>query len=137
MRPPFSLGEIRTVIELARLYGPHGESQIKIDYDGEQLCIKVDLNDESLLGKDYLQLIFENVVEFHVAAVPGVYTLNFEHTGKICEQYELGDVVECTQSEAADAWSSHFGWKIRHFGVLFTSENKSIIAFARDCRLES
>ena len=137
MNPSFRMRGSETAIELERLYGPHGESQIQVEYRGGNLCVRVDLDEENPLGKDHLQLVFVGTVEFHIAAIPGVNTLNFEYDGDPNCGDSLGDVWECPVSEAADAWSNHFGRKIRHFGVVFTSANKSLVAFAEECRLES
>ena len=137
MKRPFYCSKGRTAIELTPVIGPHGESRVTFRYDGSRLRVEIRLDEENPSGKRHVELIFDGTVNLHIAAVPGVDILNLEGKGESAEAYRIGDVIESTESDAADAWSAHFGRTIRHFHVYFPNENERLDVFAEGCRLES
>lgn len=123
-----------TAIELDQLLPPEGESDVVFGYDGSQLRVIVKYEAESGISMTKsITLVFNGVVLMHLSSVPGVELLNVQYKGK----HAIGNVVEYTTSEAADAWSAHFGWAIRHFHVFFPNENKRLDVFAKGCGTES
>lgn len=123
-----------TVIDMSRQLPMEGETGVSFRLDGSELRAIVEYESESSPSLTRsLTIVFDGVVLMHLGSVPGVELLNLQYEGKP----DLGNVVEYTVSEAADAWSTHFGWKIRHFHVYFPNQNKRFDVFAKGCRTES
>jgi hypothetical protein len=122
-----------TVIDICRLLPPEGEADVSFEYDGFQLRVVVGYEDESdasLIRR--VAILFDGVALMHVSSVPGVELLEVQYTGK----HDIRNVVEYTNSEAANAWSAHFGWAIRHFHVYFANQNNRLDVFAKKCGVE-
>ena len=123
-----------TIIDMYRLLPPNGEDAVSFQYDGSQLRVKIDYEDESNPSMSRrLVVVFEGVVLMNVSSVPGIELLSVQCAG----DYPLRNIVEYTKSEAADAWSAHFGWAIHHFDVYFPNVNERFVVFARRCGIES
>lgn len=123
-----------TIIDMYELLPTEGESIVSFEYKGSQLRLNIEYDDESdaSIPRSVI-VVFCGVVFLNVSSVPGIDMLDVQYAGK----HAVRNVVEYTASEAADAWSAHFGWAIRHFHVYFPNENKRCGVFATGCCSES
>lgn len=122
-----------TIIDLNRLLPADGETGVLFSCDGTQLRVTVEYESESDSSTTQnIVIVFDGVALMYFSSVPGVEMLNVEYKGNA-----IGKVVEYTSSEAADAWSAHFGWAIRHFHVYFLNENERLDVFSKGCSIES
>jgi hypothetical protein len=97
-----------------RIRMENGDLLVTIVYDGPE-------------GARERTLLFSFVCSFSMEA--------FSSTAMLCEQDATvlnGAVVEHPDSEAAIAWSKHFGrWRVvRHYSIAFLSENLLLVILA-------
>ena len=120
----------KTVIQLLELLPADGESGVSYQREGSSLTVKVFFDGEGE-KQEFVSILFTGVAMTHIASVPGVENFGVECTG----EHEIGNVIEYTSSEAADAWSTHLGRSIRHFHLYFLEENQRCDVFATDCKV--
>lgn len=122
-----------TIVDMYHLLPPEGETGVSFEYEGSQVRVRIGYEDESDTSIcRSLVIVFDGVVLLNMSSVPGIEMLDVQYVGK----HAIRNVVEYTTSEAAAAWSAHFGWTIRHFHVYFPNENKRFEVFAKACGTE-
>lgn len=111
----------------------YGETSLEVSQHGGEWRIRVfyDSADQTaLVARD---ICFFGVYCFHHAALPGVHLL---HTGLQGLRDNHDKLLEFPMSEAASAWSQHFGYrKIRHYWIHFAAGNCDFEVFADGVRL--
>lgn len=128
----FKAGFGTSKLDLYDWLPPYGENSVSLFNEGLMLSLSINYDGEnSILSR---KLIFEGVCNFYQASFPGLYTLNISHVDdKVCL---AGAVIEYENSEAARFWSQHLnGRDIKHFRVIFLSENVQFEIFASQVKL--
>lgn len=121
------------VIDLNSLLPPEGENEVSFECDKSRLRITVKYDNDSNITVDKnIKIVFDGVVQMHYSTVPGVELFNVQYKANA-----VGKVIEYKYSEAASAWSAHFGWAVRHYHVYFLNTNKRIDVFSTECSIES
>lgn len=101
-----------------------GNLSVWVEYDGKQ-------------GPEKKELLFTGVSSFYASALPGPMFLNFTYPEK--STTPMGSLTEFPDSEAAAAWTRHFGdGRVkRHYRIAFLAENSILIVFAEDVTVKS
>jgi hypothetical protein len=126
----------RSVLRLYDWLPSYGEHRIRCRFDNMQLFIDVFYDSADKSTEQCQTIVFTSVCDFRVSCCPGVELGAIEYVDP--EKLTLtGDLVEYEESEAAEAWSQHFGdKKIRHFDVFFLSDNSHVEVFAESWELQ-
>ena len=114
--------------EMTCLFAPSLEVIVKIEYD---------VTNENQ-GPNYRELRFDNVCDFHHTSFPGLSRLDIDYSSDARTPL-TGTLIEYPDSEVAIAWSRHFGGikHIKHYKIIFLSENISLEIFAENVNLSS
>lgn len=107
----------------------YGETGVSIRSEGLTWIVDVAYDDPSGEGSLRRELRFEGVCCFHAASFPGVPMLAIEFEA----EPGFGSLLEYPESEAAMAWTAHFGKTstVREYRLGFLSENRMIHVFAK------
>ncbi len=127
-------GSPRIVTDLYDWLPSYGENAIVLHAKGGDLSLVVEF-DGSDGNEKKREIFFKGTAAFMRAAVPGVQLLDISYPEK--EPLALSALVEYQESEAALAWTRHFGDGriIKHFSAAFLSENTLVEIFAGECVL--
>jgi hypothetical protein len=106
----------------------YGENAVKILTEETDLIVTVVYDSGS--DERERELRFTSVCSFYSQVFPGPSMLNFE--GGEMELILQGALIEYPDSDAAAAWSRHFGNSrtVRHYSIVFHAENLQLIVFA-------
>lgn len=112
----------------------YGENRVELRTESLSLIITVEYEEENLTRKKK-ELLFSGTCAFYRASFPGPYLLNIAHNDKGATH--LGSLVQYLESDAALAWTRHFGDGriVKHYRVAFLSENVLLEIFANDVQL--
>jgi hypothetical protein len=116
------------IFDLYDLMPGYGESSVELLYSNRQLTLIIGYDFEDQ-GTKITKIHFEDCVGFEFVSFPGVTMYNNQRD----KDLNLGSLIEFRQSDYADLWDSHFKYKmkrIRHFGIIFLSENNQLNVFA-------
>lgn len=134
MSVPMQATDPTVIIDLVSLLAPHWEDGVSLRHMNNgalELTIILDANSTESGSKE-VSIVFRSPVMHYFASVPGPDNLNV--SVKMGDGKEiLGNVLEFQKSDAADAWSKHFGWKLRHFHAYFFNENMRLDVIAESC----
>lgn len=108
----------------------HGENTVEIHTQGGDLSVLIPYDGEQ--GELKKELLFKQAFAFYKSAFPGVSCLDLQSA--LRDEVPMGSLVEYPDSEAARAWSQHFGGKfnVKHYRIAFLSENILLVVFATD-----
>lgn len=108
----------------------HGENTVEIHTQSGDLSVLIPYDSEQ--GELKKELQFKQTFAFYKSAFPGVSCLDLQSS--IRDDVSMGSLVEYPDSEAARAWTQHFGgrFNIKHYRIVFMSENISLVVFATD-----
>ena len=112
----------------------YGENTVKIATEGTELVVAVTYDrDAEVRGRVFR---FTSVCSFYWQAFPGPSLLDVE--GGDAALLLRGVLVEYPDSEAAMAWSRHFGnsREVRHYSILFSAENRLLVVLAGEVSLK-
>ncbi|MBU9310192.1 hypothetical protein [Burkholderia multivorans] len=106
----------------------YGENAVRIRTEATDLIATVVYDSGS--GEREHELRFTSVCSFYSQVFPGPSMLNFE--GGQMELILQGALIEYQDSDAAVAWSRHFGNSrtVRHYSIVFHAENLQLVVFA-------
>ena len=106
----------------------HGENTVEFRTQSGDLSVLIPYDSEQ--GELKKELLFRQAFAFYKSAFPGINCLNFRSS--FPDEVSPGSLVEYPNSEAARAWSQHFGGKfnIKHYRIAFMSENIFLVVFA-------
>ena len=106
----------------------HGESAVKVRTEGTELIVTVTYDGDA--GACERELRFSSVCSFYSQVFPGLSMLEVD--GIEAASLLRGVLVEYLDSEAAMAWSQHFGSSrtIRHYSIVFLAENLLLVVLA-------
>jgi hypothetical protein len=111
---------------------PYGESAVSLATEGGDLIISIsyDAEDGSVLQRN---MRFQEAHSFFKASFPGPYLLSIKKE-PIVKGENLGALFEYPNSDGARAWMSHFndGRIVKHFGIVFLSENIAVEVFSKN-----
>lgn len=112
----------------------YGENGVELHTQGADLSVIIPYDGEC--GELKKELFFKHAVAFFKASLPGPGMLNMQCSVK--GTGSIGSLNECPDSEAAKAWREHFQgqFDIKHYSMLFLSENVSLVVFAEDVVLK-
>jgi hypothetical protein len=107
----------------------HGENTVEIYTENGDLCVLIPYDGEQDELKK--ELLFKHAVAFYKSAFPGAIDGCIDFQGAVCD-VSLSSLVEFPDSEAARAWSQHFGgqYNIKHYMIAFLSGNILLVVFA-------
>lgn len=125
--------EIGRCIEVLNPYDwlpGHGENGVALCTHGADLSVVIPYDGEC--GELKKELLFKHAVAFYKAAFPGPSMLNMQCSVK--GTASMSSLTEYPDSEAARAWREHFQglFNIKHYSMLFLSENVALVVFATD-----
>jgi hypothetical protein len=108
----------------------HGENTVEIHTQRGDLSVLIPYDSEQ--GELKKELLFRQTFAFYKSAFPGVSCLDFRSS--IRDDVSMGSLVEYPDSEAARAWTHHFGgrFSVKHYRIVFMSENILLVVFATD-----
>lgn len=111
----------------------HGENAVKIRTEGTDLIATVVYDCDA--GIRERELRFTSVCSFCSQVFPGPSMLEVE--GGQVALLLRGLLVEYPDSEAAMAWSKHFGEPriVRHYSIVFLAENLLLVVLAGNALL--
>lgn len=111
----------------------HGENAVEIRTQRGDLSVLIPYDGEQ--GELKKELMFKQAFAFYKSAFPGVSCLDLQSS--LRDEVPIGSLVEYPDSEAARAWSQHFGGKfdVKHYRIAFLSENILLVVFATDFTL--
>jgi hypothetical protein len=111
----------------------HGENAVKVRTEGTELIVTVMYDCDA--GVCERELRFSSVCSFYSQVFPGPSMLEVE--GVEAALLLRGVLVEYPASEAAMAWSQHFGSArvIRHYSIVFLAENLLLVVLASSVAL--
>jgi hypothetical protein len=106
----------------------HGENTVEIRTQSGDLSVLIPYDSEQ--GELKKELLFRQAFAFYKSAFPGVSCLNLQTS--VRDEVAVGSLVEYPDSEAARAWSQHFGgrFNVKHYRIAFMSENILLVVFA-------
>lgn len=112
----------------------HGENTVEIYTKDGDLSVLIPYDSEQ--GEIKKELLFRQAFAFYKSAFPGVSCLDLQSSFR--DDVSMGSLVEYPDSEAARAWSQHFGGKfnVKHYRIAFLSENILLVVFATDVILK-
>jgi hypothetical protein len=113
----------------------HGENSIVLILKGADLELVIKYDAKSCMTSEKI-IGFKDVCACYKTDFPGPHMLAIEYNEK--SQVQLGSLVEYPSSEAAAQWSAHYKnmRKIRHFEIIFLSENIRIMVFSVDVAIQ-
>lgn len=108
----------------------HGENAVEIHTQSGDLSVLIPYDGEQ--GELKKELLFRQAFAFYKSAFPGVSCLDLQSS--LRDEVSMGSLVEYPDSEAARAWSQHFGgrFNVKHYRIAFLSENILLVVFATD-----
>lgn len=108
----------------------HGENTVEIHTQNGDLSVLIPYDSEQ--GELKKELLFKQAFAFYKSAFPGVSCLDLQSSFR--DDVSIGSLVEYPDSEAARAWSKHFGgrFNVKHYRIAFMSENILLVVFATD-----
>ncbi len=111
----------------------HGENGVELRTQGTDLSVIISYDGE--FGELKRELLFKHSVAFYKTSFPGPDMLNMRCS--VAGTGSLGSLNECPDSEASKFWQEHFRgqFDIKHYSMLFLSENVAIVVFAEDFAL--
>jgi inactivated superfamily I helicase len=117
-----------TVLDIYKWLPDYGENAISVTLESSNLIINILHDSVNESNEDGLAINFSNTCSFFFSSFPGIDTTCINYV----KYQELGNLVEFQDSDAANKWSSQLNFldKIRHYQILFLSENKRIDVFA-------
>ena len=106
----------------------HGENAVKIRTEGTELIVAVMYDCDA--GTCERELRFGSVCSFYSQIFPGPSMLEIE--GVEAAMILRGVLIEYPASEAAMAWSQHFGSSstIQQYSIVFLAENLLLVVLA-------
>jgi hypothetical protein len=109
----------------------HGENSVVLVLKGADLELIIKYDAKNCIESEKI-IVFKNVCACYKTDFPGPHMLDIEYNEK--SQVQLGSLVEYPSSEVATQWSMHYKntRKIRHFEIIFLSENIRVIVFSVD-----
>lgn len=112
----------------------HGENAVEIHTQNGDLSVLISYDGEH--GELKKELLFKQAFAFYKSAFPGVSFLDLQSSHR--DEVPMGSLVEHPDSEAARAWSQHFGgrFNVKHYRIAFLSENILLVVFATDFTLK-
>jgi hypothetical protein len=117
----------------------YGENSVSIESRGLEVIVKIeyDAANENQ-GPNYRELRFDKVCDFHHTSFPGLSRLDIDYSSDARTPL-TGTLIEYPDSEVAIAWSRHFGGikHIKHYKIIFLSENISLEIFAENVNLST
>lgn len=123
-------------LEVLNLYDwlpPYGESGVRYWSDRMDWIVEIeyDADDIASEGVKRRELRFQGVCAFYKQSFPGPFLLRINH-GEGGVAPELGSLIEYPESDAAVAWTRHFGARrlIKHYRIIFLAENTLVEVFA-------
>jgi hypothetical protein len=126
-------GPPTVVLNLYDWLPAYGESRITIRSHGLEWVVGIVYDDPSSSGLLMRELVFHRVCCFYEQSFPGPRLLCVDPN----QGEHLGSLVEYPESEAALAWSQHWGGSrvVRHYSLVLLSENLAIEVFATEFAL--
>jgi hypothetical protein len=112
----------------------YGENSVEPIFQNGSLDLKI--NFDTVDGAAGFKIFhFEHTVGYHVTSCPGVHIPNLIYETSSSQKFY--GLVEFLDSDMAAAWNIHFQnrFKVRHFQIIFLSENLMVTIFAEDCDL--
>ncbi|MFC0399339.1 hypothetical protein [Paraburkholderia rhizosphaerae] len=113
----------------------YGESDVTFRTEGGDLVVTVAYDGEN--GLCERELCFTSVCSFYVQSFPGPSMVDLRD-GEAASILR-GALVEYPDSEAAIAWTQHYGGSrvVRHYGIVFLAENRLLVALAEGAVLRN
>ncbi|MBG0670578.1 hypothetical protein I4P15_19220 [Enterobacter roggenkampii] len=113
----------------------YGENSVSIESRDLEFIVKIANENQ---GPNYRELRFDKVCDFHHTSFPGLSRLDIDYSSDARTPL-TGTLIEYPDSEVAIAWSRHFGGirHIKHYKIIFLSENISLEIFAENVILSS
>jgi hypothetical protein len=110
----------------------HGENTVEIHTQNGDLSVLIPYDSEQ--GELKKELLFKQAFAFYKSSFPGVEDGCLDFQSSVRDDVSLGSLVEYPDSEAARAWSQHFGgrFNVKHYRIAFLSENILLVVFATD-----
>lgn len=131
-------GPAITVFALHDWLPPHGESRVELRSSGADLVLTifyyaVEGDEPTPVSRE---LRFVSTCAYYRASFPGPALLRIDRDIRNYPE-DLGSLVEYPESAAAEAWTQYFGGRrrVRHFRVLFLSENLTVEVVAEGVEL--
>lgn len=111
----------------------YGENGVDVRTKGADLAVVIAYDGDD--GEFKKELVFKHAVAFYMTTFPGPDILNMQCSVK--GTGSMGSLNECPDSEAAKAWREHFQgqFDIKHYTMLFLSENVALVVFAESFAL--
>ena len=111
----------------------HGENGVRLRTHRNDLLVTIPYDGEH--GELEKELLFRHAVAFYRTTSPGPSLLNLHCS--VRSDGPMGALVECPDSEAAQAWTQHFDglFNIKHYSIAFLAENVALVVFAEDVTL--
>jgi len=133
------LKQEKEVVDLYEWLPEYGENSVSFHSHGKNviLTVEYDIDDSSLGEYARRNIIFESVCSFEVSTFPGIVIStdsDVDYDQPEDDRLSLGSLREYTDSKVADMWTQHFKnqYIVRHFQILFLSENKRFEMFAKE-----
>ena len=127
--------KIKQVIDLYEWLPPRGELLTRFRFEDGDLHVEASYEDDADDSVKSKAIVFTSVCWFLVSSFPGLglVAIQYDNSGS-----ELGRLEEYEESEAARAWTEHFGSlrQVRHYKLFFLNENLCLEVFAEDCHLQ-
>jgi uncharacterized membrane-anchored protein len=111
----------------------HGETSVALIMKGGDLSVIISYDGAARQAEKEMR--FKAVCEFDFASIPGPNLLSLTSDEK--RTTSLGSLVQYPESEAALAWTKHFGNRrnVKHYGLVFLAENRKLVVFADSVEL--
>lgn len=111
----------------------HGENGVYLQTHNGDLLVTVLYDSE--YGELRKKILFRHTVAFYKAAFPGPNLLGLHCS--VHNDISMSALIEHPDSEAAHAWTQHFKslFIIKHYSIMFLSENIVLEVFAEDFAL--
>jgi hypothetical protein len=112
----------------------YGENAVTLCTKGGDLSLIIGF-DGADGGISQREFLFKGMSAFMQTAIPGINWLGITYSEN--DPSSLSALIEYPESEAALAWTRHYGDGriIRHYRIVFLSENTLVEVFARECVL--
>jgi len=110
----------------------YGETAVELCLRHGDLIVRIEYDETDGGEPRAKEMIFRSVCAVHESSVPGVNLLDLGYS--VEDATPLTSLVEYPDSEAALAWTTHFGNSraCRHYRIYFMAENLKIEVFAQE-----
>lgn len=111
----------------------YGENRISVSFDKGDLIVTVFYDSDD--SESQISLVFKHSCFQRITSMPGASDTVIEYEG-----YEaISSLVEFQYSDFKDRWEKHFNnlFKLRHFKIIFLSDNSAIEVICEDFILDS